>query len=130
MAEKTVPVATAEESNLPATRDEGRYLIPPVDIYETEAGLTVVADLPGVKKEDLDIQVDDGVLTIRGKVTADSAGTALYQEYELMNFFRQFELSDEVDQEKIQANLSGGVLTLSLPKAEKAKPKKIAVKVE
>ncbi len=88
-----------------------------------------MADLPGVSREDLDVSVENGLLTIRGRTHHAVPGDAIYREYELANFFRQFELSDKVDQNKITAELKHGVLTLNLPKAEEAKPRQIEVKV-
>jgi HSP20 family molecular chaperone IbpA len=132
MAEKTVP-ATAKGRNVPSreeTRSQERYVIPPVDIYEDRDGLVVKADLPGVAKENLDVRVENGLLTIQTKAGhVSSGGASIYREYEMVNFFRQFELSDKVDQQKISADLKHGVLTLSLPRAEEAKPKRIDVKV-
>jgi HSP20 family protein len=132
MAEKTVaavpsgqPVATGRES----TRAQERHMLPPVDIYETSESLVLIADLPGVAKEDLDLRVDNNVLTLQGKASHAASGEAIYREYELVNFFRQFELSEQVDQEKIAADFKQGVLTLHLPKVEKPKPRQIEVKV-
>jgi HSP20 family molecular chaperone IbpA len=88
----------------------------------------VTADLPGVSREGLDIRVEDNVLTIQGKSNHPVAGEEVYREYQLHNFFRQFELSEAVDQTKIGAELKHGVLTLHLPKAEKTKPRQIQVK--
>jgi len=127
MSEKTVPVKT--EKDVPATREEERYLKPPVDIYETDKELVVVTDMPGVGQENVDVGVDSNILTISGKVKHDSNGNETYREFTLLNYFRQFELSEEVDQEKISAGLKNGVLTITLPKMEKAKPKQITVKV-
>jgi HSP20 family protein len=100
-----------------------------VDIYENQDGLVVMADLPGVPKNNLDVRVENNVLTIQGRPADKSPGEQVYREYELVNFFRQFELSDRVDQAKISAELKHGVLTLHLPRAEEAKPKKIDIKV-
>jgi len=130
MAEKTVATPEAQKAvTTESTRNQERYVAPPVDIYETRDGLVVLADLPGVSKDALDVRVDNNVLTIRGR--ADHAGPkdGTYREYELVNFFRQFELSDKVDQQRITADLKQGVLTLMLPKAEEAKPRQIAVRV-
>ncbi len=132
MAEKTVAANGHNQSfpNRENTRSQERYVTPPVDIYETAGGLVVKADLPGVEKENLDLQVENNLLTIRGKPTHTTGGEAIYREYELVNFFRQFELNEKVDQSKISAELKHGVLTLQLPKAEEAKPRKIEVRVE
>ena len=132
MAEKTV-ATNGQNQNAPSregTRSQERYVTPPVDIYETAGGLVVKADLPGVEKENLDLQVENNLLTIRAKPTHMSAGESVYREYELVNFFRQFELNEKVDQSKISAELKHGVLTLQLPKAEEVKPRKIEVRVE
>jgi len=131
MAEKTV--ATRSQPRTPPSREKTRsqeqYVTPPVDIYETAEGLVVKADLPGVAKENLDVRVENNLLTIRGKSAHVAPGEPIYREYELVNFFRQFELNERVDQAKISADLKHGVLTLQLAKAEEAKPRKIDVKV-
>jgi len=131
MAEKTVPSVQGETA--PArredTRAQERYITPPVDIFETKDGLTVVADLPGVEQKALDVRVADGILTIHGKTAHIAPGTPVEREFELLNFYRQFELPEELDSEKIAAELKHGVLTLNLPKKEKAKPRKIEVSV-
>jgi len=131
MAEKTVPETKMETSLVTReiTRNPEQFVSPLVDIFETGDALNVVADLPGVEKDGLNVKVEDGILTIEGKATNVGRKNPKYQEYELVNFFRQFELSDAIDQEKIAAELKHGVLTLTLPKAERSKPKKIKVKV-
>jgi HSP20 family protein len=131
MIEKTV--AAQSKQTAPTQREEThsreRYIMPPVDIYETENGLVVVADLPGVCKDGLEIGVEKDVLTIRGVSRDGLPGNVIYGEFELPSYFRQFELSDKVDQGRITAELKHGVLTLSLPRAEEAQPKKIEVMV-
>lgn len=130
MAEKTVPTAQNRAlSNREETRSEERYVTPPVDIYENGDALIVTADLPGVPKENLDLRVENNLLTIRGKSSHLASGDLVYREYELASFFRQFELNEKVDQGKISAELQHGVLTLRLPKAQEAKPRKIEVRV-
>jgi HSP20 family protein len=131
MAEKTVAMpATQEVTTQPEdTRTRERYVTPPVDIYEMPEGLVVMADVPGVTREHLDVRVDNHLLTIRGQATHALPAEPTYREYELVNYFRQFELSDKVDTGKISADLKHGVVTLTLPKAEAAKPRKIAVAV-
>jgi HSP20 family protein len=131
MAERTVAARAQDKvpSNREETRSQERYITPPVDIYETTDGLVVKADLPGVAKEGLDVRVENSLLTIRGKAAHAATGDPVYREYELVNFFRQFELNERVDQSKISADLKHGVLTLNLPKAAEAKPRQIEVKV-
>jgi len=131
MAEKTVALSHGQQpvTGRESTRAQDRYLVPPVDIYDTPEGLVLLADLPGVAKEDLDVRVDNNVLTFQAKANHAAPGEARDREYELTNFFRQFELSEEVDQGRISAQLNQGVLTLHLPRVEKAKLRKIAVQV-
>lgn len=132
MAEKTVQTNSKEKS-LPSgekTRSQEIYVTPPVDIYENGDGLVVKADLPGVARENLDLRVENNLLTIRAKPEHVVPGESIYREYELANFFRQFELNERVDQAKISAELKHGVLTLKLPRAEQAKPRKIEVRTD
>lgn len=131
MAEKTVP-AMKEEKNVvkrEVTRHPEYFVTPLVDIYETDEGLTLLADLPGVEKDGLKVSVEEGILTLEGKVPERKREGLLIQEFEPVNYFRQFELSEAVDQNRITAELKHGVLTLNLPKAEKAKPRQIEVRV-
>src|SRR5215813_3440096 len=128
MAEQTVATPEAQKTTMTeSTRHHERYVAPPVDIYETRDGLVVLADVPGVAKDALEVRVDNNMLTIRGHARHGVPGEVTYREYELVNFFRQFELSEKVDQGQITADLKCGVLTLHLPKAEEAKPRQIEV---
>jgi len=103
---------------------------PSVDIYETDDALTLFADLPGVKKESLDIDLQDRKLIITGLVDdSDSRLRPLYSEYGIGGFTRSFELGDTIDRKGISASLKDGVLTLVLPKADRVKPRKIEVAV-
>lgn len=111
------------------TRQQERYAVPPVDIYEDQDALIVLADLPGVSAEGLNIHVDQGVLTIEGKVDTADAGDLLMQEFDLTSFYRQFRIAETIDTEKIRASLKNGVLHLTLPKVEKARPRQIPVEV-
>jgi len=88
-----------------------------------------VADLPGVGKEDADVRVENGILTLKATAKSELPGEPLRHEYELRNFFRQFQLSEEVDQDKIKAEMKHGVLIINLPKREETKPRQIAVQV-
>ncbi len=131
MAERTVP--TTVESKAAAerekTRGEERYLLPPVDIYETKEGLTVEVDMPGVERDAAEVSVDNDILTIKGTVKHVAPGNPVVSEFRLMNFFRQFQITEEVDRDKIGADLKHGVLTVRLPKAEAAKPKTIPINI-
>lgn len=129
MAENAVHVTKTDEQTAPETREEARTLTPPVDIFELEEGLVVVADLPGVAKEDIEVRLENDILTIRGKAKPSLSGAMLYSEYELVNYHRQFQLNEEVERENVQAEMKYGVLTVRLPKAERTKPKRIEVNV-
>jgi len=130
MAEKTVPVPAEEKA--PASRETTRsqelYIQPPVDIYEDKEGLVVVADLPGATSESLDVRVDQGILTIEARTSHQAVGTPVYREFQLANFFRQFQLPDRVAAQEIHADLKNGVLSLRLPWAPEVKPRRIQVK--
>jgi HSP20 family protein len=132
MAEKTVATTSGKQmqTGREGTRAQERYIQPPVDIYEAPAGLVLIADLPGVAPGDLEVRLEDNILTIQAKAKHAVEAEPIYREFELANFFRQFELSEQVDQQKITAALNHGVLTLQLPRAEKAKPRQIPVQVE
>jgi len=131
MAEKTVATTGGHQApeSRERTRMQERYMQPPVDIYEMDGALVLLADLPGVSPSDLKIRLEDGILTIQATAKHLIEAEPIYREFELYNFFRQFELSEQVDQEKITASLSHGVLKLSLPQAEKAKPREIPVQI-
>lgn len=130
MAEKTVARASeAAPVRSEETRTRDRYISPAVDIYETAEGLVVMADLPGVAEEDLEVRSDHDILTIWGVSRPAVEGELISREYELVNFFRRFEVGEKIDQSKITAEFKHGVLTLNLPKAEAAKARRIDVKV-
>jgi HSP20 family protein len=106
---------------------------PAVDIYETEQALVVKADLPDIKPEDLDIRVENNILTIRGERKFEkqvNEENYLRVERSYGSFSRSFSLANSVNAEAIQADYKNGVLTLSIPKREEAKPKQIKVHVE
>jgi HSP20 family protein len=112
------------EATVPA-----RTFVPTADIFETEAALTVVLEMPGVDKSNVDISVEDGVLTIQGRLDFSKyeGMQPVYTEYNIGHYRRSFSLSNKIDQNKIGAEMKDGVLTLSMPKAEEAKPRRIAV---
>lgn len=103
------------------------FIRPVVDIFETDEGLSLMADLPGVAKEDLHIDIEQGLLTIQAKGKSYIKGEPIQREFLPGNFYRQFQLSDIFDAEKIRAEMKNGVLTLNLPKSEAAKPRHIEI---
>lgn len=106
---------------------QGDTFTPRVDIFEAEKELVVYADLPGVKPEDLDLQFEKGELILRATCPPRRAGGFVRQEYGVGDFYRAFTVAEEIDADKIAAELKNGVLTVRLPKAEKAQPRKIQV---
>lgn len=112
------------ESTIPARR-----FLPVTDIFETEDSLMVILEMPGVDKDGVDVRVENDVLTIDGQVDFSKYEglQPVYTEYNVGNYARSFQLSSKIDQERITADMRDGVITLVLPKAEKAKPRKIAV---
>lgn len=109
----------------------GRTFVPSVDIVEQDNELLVMADMPGVRSEDLDIRYERGELTIHGKVAQrqDPEHTNyLLREYGVGDFYRAFQVGETIDPSKIEADLKNGVLTLHLPKTQAAVPRKISVK--
>jgi HSP20 family protein len=136
MAETT---AEARENEMAVDR-RGRHrgalrraqapMVPPVDVYENDQGIIVLADMPGVPKDGLDIQVDKNVLTIKGKITgvASEEIKPLYAEFNGTGYQRQFTLGRDVDIDHINAKISAGVLRLFLPRVEAVKPRRIEVK--
>lgn len=107
-----------------------RYL-PDTDIYETDDHMVLVADMPGVRPDDVDITLERRVLTIRGRVAAPvhDGYRRFHIEYGEGDFERAFTLSQEIDRDRIEADYTNGVLTVKLPKTESAKTRKIEVKV-
>ena len=113
-----------QESTAPA-----RTFVPSADIFETEPALTVVLEMPGVDKNNVDVSIEDGVLTVQGRLDfAKYEGLQpIYTEYNIGHYRRSFSLSQKIEQTKISAEMADGVLTLVLPKAEEAKPRRITI---
>jgi HSP20 family protein len=107
-----------------------RVFVPNADIYETKDALTVILEMPGVEKNNVDVRVEDDVLRVTGQLDLSKyKGLApLYTEYNIGNYARNFRLSNKFDQNKIAAELKDGVLRLTLPKAEETKPRTIEIK--
>lgn len=117
-------VETKQESTVP-----GRSFIPVTDIFETDQALTVVLEMPGVSKESVEVGVESDVLTIAGLIDFSKYNglQPLYTEYNIGNYSRSFQISSKIEQDGIKAELKDGVMTLVLPKAEKAKLRQISV---
>ena len=117
-------------ATVPEQTRTGAVYSPAVDIFENDNTITLLADMPGVKASDLEIDLRENVLTLTGRVAAaeTSKQANVLREYRPGMFFRQFTLSEAVDQPKIDAQLTDGVLRLELPKVEKARPRQITVR--
>lgn len=110
---------------------ESRAMLPRVDVLEDDAGITLLADLPGVSKEQLDLKVEGDTLTIEGQVTPQTPDKLepVYAEVRVPRYRRSFTLSRELDASRIEASLKNGVLNLRIPKQEHAQPRRISVQV-
>lgn len=107
----------------------GVQFTPRVDIYETDQELTLCADLPGVRPDDVELRYEQGELTLHGRVRPRNPGKRfLVQEYEVGDFYRAFSIHESIDANRIAAECKNGQLTVHLPKAEAARPRQIAVK--
>jgi HSP20 family protein len=117
-------VEKPQESTVPA-----RTFLPTVDIFETEPALTLVLEMPGVDKSHVDVSIENGVLTVQGRLDFSKYEglQPVYTEYNVGDYRRSFSLSSKIDQNKISAEMKEGVLTLVLPKAEEAKPRRISI---
>jgi len=122
--QEKLEVTTQAEQTKP-----GLSFTPNVDIFETEKEIILLADVPGVKPDYLKIDLKDNILTLTGEVKQESIHNAeeVLTEYQVGGYFRQFTLADMINQEKIVAEVRNGVLRLTLPKVEKAQPRKIMV---
>jgi len=128
---ETGPATTARDPSATAGGRKGRgYHTPLIDIHEGPAGLVLEADLPGASQDSITVQLVDNVLSLHARVdppTADAAVRPVHEEFRLVDYYRSFILSDEVERDMITAELSNGVLRLTLPKAERAKTRRIEV---
>jgi HSP20 family protein len=118
-------LASKEEKTVPA-----RYFVPNTDIYETDEALTLVMEIPGVEKKDVNVQLENDVLRVEGRIdfTKYEGLEPVYAEYNVGHYSRGFTLSDKIDQDGISAELADGVLTLTLKKAKAALPRRIAIR--
>jgi HSP20 family protein len=123
------PVARSDGGQQAQEQQQQRQVVPPVDVFETEAAITLLADLPGVRREQLQVRVDADNLVL--EAVADTAAPeqmeVVYGELQCPAYRRQFTLSRELDTGRIEAQLRDGVLRLTIPKAEAARPRRIEV---
>ncbi|HUC68886.1 MAG TPA: Hsp20/alpha crystallin family protein [Stellaceae bacterium] len=117
-------LSTKEEKTVPA-----RYYVPNTDIFESDDALTVVMEMPGVERKDVDIRLENDLLRVEGRIDfAKYEGLEpVYTEYNVGHYARAFTLSGKIDQDNISADLADGVLTLTLKKAKEAVPRRIAI---
>jgi HSP20 family protein len=120
----------AQSSAVLETTHSGPVYSPAVDIFETEQAITLLADMPGVRPDGLTVDLRESVLTLTGRIVATEGPKEefLLREHRSGTFLRQFSLAETIDQSRIDARLTDGVLRLELPKVEKAKPRQIAVR--
>jgi len=127
---KELKIREKQEISTPAEQTRpGLVFTPSVDIFETDKELVLLADIPGVRAEDLNIDLRDDTLTLTGEVQPIQRPeeSEILVEYAVGKYYRQFSLSEIIDQTKIDAQMENGVLRLTLPKVEKATPRRIAV---
>ena len=117
-------LVSKEEKTVP-----GRYYIPYADIYETEEALSVVMEMPGVERKDINVSLENDVLRVEGQIDFSKyeGMEPVYTEYNVGHYTRSFTLSNKIDQEQISAQHDDGVLTLTLPKAKEAQPRRISI---
>ena len=117
-------LAKKEEKTIP-----GRYFVPTADIFETDDALTVILEMPGVEKKDVSVALEEDILRVEGQIDFSKyhGMEPVYTEYNVGHYTRGFTLSGKIDRDGISAQLDNGVLTLTLPKAKEAMPRRIAV---
>ena len=132
MTEPSTSTSTSTKQTTPVarTQERGRSALPAVDVFEDASGITLLADMPGVSRENLELHVEGTALSIEGRVEPQTPEglEAVYAEMRVPRFRRSFTLSRELDTAKIDANLKDGVLTLRIPKQAYAQPRRIEVR--
>lgn len=124
---KAVIENEVKSAQTPGVEAPRQYVAPAVNILETAEGYVLEAEMPGVNKEGLNLTVEEGILTVAGRRHALPGGTALYRETRGSDYRRVFELDPSVDTDRVTARIEQGLLTVTLPKTEKAKPRQITV---
>lgn len=117
-------LVSKEEKTVP-----GRFYVPYTDVYETDEAVTLVLEMPGVDRKDVDISLENDVIRVQGRIDYSKyeGMEPVYTEYNVGHYTRSFALPSKVDQQQINAQLEDGVLTLTLPKAAEARPRRIAI---
>jgi HSP20 family protein len=116
-----------DTQSLRAPGRDTEYVAPPIDIYETKDGHVLLADMPGVSREGLEIHLERDQLSIRGRVSPEPQTKVQYREFRLRDYYRTFTLADEIDTGRINATLTDGVLRLELPKSSRAQARRIPI---
>jgi HSP20 family protein len=127
MAHDREQEGSRDAQSLRAPGRDVEYVAPAVDIYETDAGHVVLADMPAVSREGLEIHVERDQLSIRGRVGEEPQTKVQHCEFRLRDYYRAFTLADEIDTDHIQATLTDGVLRLELPKSRRAQARRIPI---
>ena len=131
MAENTSVASCCNGSSVAEVPATEKTFKPRVDIVETDAELLLYADLPGALPYDIDLNYEQGELTLRAKVKPrSSTGRELFSEYEVGDFYRAFKVSDLIDSSKIDAEFKNGVLQVRLPKQQAAQPQRVPIRVQ
>ena len=131
MANLPVSVKSKMPRKKAAESTNDRITISPVvDIFESKDEMVMLVDMPGVSKDDTQVNIDNGIITVSGEAKTPVGGDIRYWEFSPCRYHRAFELSPEVDQEKIEADYKNGVLTVHMPKIERAKPRQIKINVK
>ncbi|MFU8769640.1 MAG: Hsp20/alpha crystallin family protein [Desulfotignum sp.] len=125
--DKKTEIAKRDEKNIEKTR-ELYEAAPAVDIYENEDEILLYADMPGVAKDEISVNVDNGRLSLSGIRKLETSGAASWEEFGDVEFVRNFSVPQTIDVEKVKAELKNGVLTLHMPKSEAAKPRQVEIK--
>ncbi len=131
MDSKDIQIKEKQELTQPAESTQpGPVFTPAVDIFETDEAITLLADMPGARADSIQIDLRDNILTLKGEADSPEGKdeVEVIREYRTGRFFRQFNLSEIIDQSRIEAALTDGVLRLVLPKVERVKPRQIIVK--
>jgi HSP20 family protein len=127
MAAQEALTKTGQNEVVRAPQEETLYFRPATDVFETQDSVFLRFDMPGVAKDQTDITVDKGLLTVTGHTRKEQPGQCVYRETRIGDYQRQFTLTEDVEVDAITAEMQAGVLTIRIPKGEKAKPRKIQI---